>query len=213
MSLDDHRKQISDAKLAAILKAGLKHFLKHGFSRAVVADIACDADVSTATLYKHFRSKEELFAAVVADAAQSAAGYADFAQMEGSAAEILRKIVERYFTVQFDNRVNDLHRIVIGEVATSPKLAREMYQYVVERRHESFRQVLEAMIARGLLRPHNTALSATFATGMVKELAIWPALFDPAYKLPDDIDRQITTAIELFLATYGTQNEPVFAEG
>jgi TetR/AcrR family transcriptional regulator of autoinduction and epiphytic fitness len=213
MSFAEHRKSASDAKLAAILDAGMKHFLKQGFSRAVVADIACDADVSTATLYKHFRSKEELFAAVVVDAAQSAAGYADFSRMEGSAAEILMKIVERYLEVQFDNRVNDLHRIVIGEVATAPKLAKEMFQYVVERRHESFRLVLEAMIARGLLRPHDTALSATFATGMIKELVIWPALFDPAYRPPPEMTRKIQTAIELFLTTYGMQNEPVFAEG
>ncbi|HEX7775948.1 MAG TPA: TetR/AcrR family transcriptional regulator [Parvibaculum sp.] len=206
MSSEMHRGPISAGKHAAILKAGLQHFLRHGYSGANVAEIAGEADVSTATLYKYFRSKEELFAAVVVNAAQSAAGYSDFAQMEGSAAEILTKIAERYLDVQFDNRVNDLHRIVIGEVVTAPKLAREMYQYVVERRHESFRLVLDAMVSRGLLRPHDTALSASLATGMIKELVIWPALFDPAYRPPENIREQVREGIELLLSYYGSKS-------
>lgn len=203
MSIEVHRKSVSDAKIASILEAGRAHFLKHGFSRAIVADIACDADVSTATLYKHFRSKEELFAAVVTAAANAAAGYGNLPTAEASAREILTKAAEIYLSVQFDNRVTDLMRILIGEAATAPKLAREMYGVVVERRYESFKAVLDAMVGRGLLRPHDTKLSALFASGIVKELFIWPALFDPEYRRPPDFEQQLREAIELFLARYG----------
>ncbi|MBL4869667.1 MAG: TetR/AcrR family transcriptional regulator [Robiginitomaculum sp.] len=40
-------------------------FREKGFSRAKMINIAYRADVSTATLYKYFRSKEELFAACI----------------------------------------------------------------------------------------------------------------------------------------------------
>lgn len=195
--------QISDAKLEAILDAGLRHFLTNGFARAIVSEIACDADVSTATVYKQFRSKEELFAAVVAKAANAASGYSDLSTMEGDAGAILSAVVERYLNVQFNARVNDLLRIVIGEATTSPELAKGMFDLIVMRRHRSFRVVLDAMVERGLLRPHDTSLSATFATGLIKEMVIWPALFDPDYRPPEDMDRRVREGIALLLAYYG----------
>ena len=65
MGIEHYRRSVSESKRASILLAGRENFLRNGFSRAAVADIAREADVSTATLYKHFSSKEELFALVV----------------------------------------------------------------------------------------------------------------------------------------------------
>ena len=55
--------------------AARDNFLKNGYSRAGMAEIARDADVSTATLYKHFASKEALFSAVVRNVARSTGDY------------------------------------------------------------------------------------------------------------------------------------------
>lgn len=51
----------------AILVATHDQFTTHGFQNASVIDIAKNAPVSTATIYKHFPSKEALVAAVIED--------------------------------------------------------------------------------------------------------------------------------------------------
>ncbi|WP_371134359.1 TetR/AcrR family transcriptional regulator, partial [Parvibaculum sp.] len=48
---DTHRRKISEKKRAAIVDAARKNFLTHGYAGAGMAEIAHDADVSTATLY------------------------------------------------------------------------------------------------------------------------------------------------------------------
>lgn len=56
-------------KRDAILRAARKTFARMGFTRATIDAIATEADVSTRTLYKHFRSKDELFATVLQSSA------------------------------------------------------------------------------------------------------------------------------------------------
>jgi AcrR family transcriptional regulator len=52
-------------KRAAILAAGRQTFATMGFTRATIDAIAAAAGVSTRTIYKHFHSKDELFATVL----------------------------------------------------------------------------------------------------------------------------------------------------
>jgi AcrR family transcriptional regulator len=52
-------------KRAAILAAGRTTFGRLGYTRASIDAIAAAAEVSTRTIYKHFASKEELFATVL----------------------------------------------------------------------------------------------------------------------------------------------------
>ena len=66
------QRSVTDMKHDDVLKAALAHFLKHGYTGAAMADIARDADVSTATLYKYFRSKKELFTTIAMNEAVSA---------------------------------------------------------------------------------------------------------------------------------------------
>lgn len=203
MGLDDYRRSVSTAKRAAILGAAREAFLKDGFSRAAVADIARHADVSTATLYKHFASKEELFAAVAKEAAGAVDDYSNAIAPGIGAREALTKIARAYLSAQFDGKINDLMRVVIAEVPSHPKLVAEMSDLIMERRYKSFQNILDEMVERGLLKPHDTALSTRFASGMIKELFVWPALFDPAYRIPDDAGTKIEKTVDLFLARYG----------
>ncbi|MDP2151692.1 MAG: TetR/AcrR family transcriptional regulator [Parvibaculum sp.] len=203
MSLDTHRRNVSDKKRTAILKAALDNFLRNGFSRAGMAEIAREADVSTATLYKHFDSKETLFAAVVKRASQSVGDYSGILEPGDTVRDILRKLSKAYLTVQFDHKANALMRIVIAEVPGAPKLATEMYEVLANRRNDTLMAVMDAMIERGMLKPHDAAFSTRLGAGMLKELFVWPALFDADYKLPPDTDKKIEVLADVFLELYG----------
>lgn len=203
MSLESYRRSVSDAKHASILKVALIRFLKDGFSKAAMADIAREADVSTATLYKHFGSKEELFVAVVTEAANEVND--DFGAIpdDATAEDFFHKILIDGWTAQRKGRVNDLLRVAIAETNSSPELARLVFETVVGGRYRRVEAVLDQMVARGLLKPHDTAFGARIALGMIKELFVWPALLDPDFRLPSDAQTQAQEAIDTYLASFG----------
>ena len=170
-----------------------------------MAEIARDADVSTATLYKHFSSKDTLFAAIVEDAYSGTEGSL-WIDIKGlSAREALKNIGRAYARQQFDGEMNALLRIVIAEVPSAPRLAQDAYQNGVVARYDQIKQVVDALVARGELKPHNTYDGVRHLGGMVKEFIVWPALFTPDFPRPDDLDARIDACIDAYLKIYGAE--------
>ena len=64
-SADNPKAALMARKRAAIVDAALAAFLGAGYAEASVNAIAASAGVSIKTLYRHFESKDELFAAVM----------------------------------------------------------------------------------------------------------------------------------------------------
>lgn len=203
---DTHRRKVSEKKHAAIVDAARKNFLTHGYAGAGMAEIARDADVSTATLYKHFASKEALFAAVVQQVARNAGDYSGLSAPNDTARDVLYKVCRTYLAAQFEQDANALMRIVMAEVPGAPQLARETYAELGLRRTDSFAAVVDDMIARGMLRPHDSAFSARVGSGILKEIFVWPALFDKELGLPADMDEKIHRCIDCFLAIFGPED-------
>ena len=59
-----------------LLSSAKQEFSAHGFEKASLQSICENARVTTGALYKRYKGKEELFAAVVADAVESMDAYA-----------------------------------------------------------------------------------------------------------------------------------------
>ncbi|HEY4345606.1 MAG TPA: TetR/AcrR family transcriptional regulator [Parvibaculum sp.] len=205
--LEKYRRTIVDNKRAAILKAARRIFLKCGYTRAGMTEIAGDADVSTATLYKHFGSKEELFAAVVTEAArfhrQEFATPPQYATLAEKFAASMRLVLLSY--AQSDLHV--LMRVVIAEVPFAPDVARSMYANMIDRWHKGVALLLDRLIEEGELRPHDTQLSSKFLAGMVKESFIWPGLFNANYAVPQNPEATIREMVELFLTRYAVERQ------
>ena len=205
MGLASYRRSVSETKRAAILKAARENFLNCGYSRAAMADIARDADVSTATLYKHFASKDALFAAIVDDACQDINNILPTDIRYQNAYEVLKRFADAYVEQQFDHRMNELLRVVIAEVPTAPDLAKAVYNEGVLARYGQLVKTLDALVERGDLKQHNTQDGALHLGGMVKEFIVWPALFAPRFEKPADLDTKIDACIGAFLKIYGSQ--------
>lgn len=201
---DTYRSTVVKAKRQAIVKAAHAQFLKCGYTHAGMTDIASDADVSTATLYKHFRSKEILFAEIV----EQASGHfkIDFPlAVDGSSLEDRICATAQTALKSFlESDVQPLMRIVIGEVPVAPELARETFKRVNFYWYEKTSGALDRLIAQGYLKPHNTEISARFLVGMIKEVFVWNALFIADHVAPSDEDgRKIRTIVQVFLRRYG----------
>lgn len=73
----------AERRRAAILEAARKVFMRFGFAGARVVDIARAANVNEAILYRHFRSKRDMFEAAVAGPLEEAVRHTVDRAMEG----------------------------------------------------------------------------------------------------------------------------------
>lgn len=204
VNFDTYRNNVARAKHAAILDAARTQFLEHGFTRSGMTDIARKADVSTATLYKHFRSKEILFAEIIERATESV----DFNYMPQVADVSLVQNICNATRISLDafiaGELPPLMRIVIAEVPLSPELARDTFERISNKWYARTIELMNGLIAINLIKPHDTNVSARFIIGMVKEVFIWPSLFHTDNVVLDDEDgRKIREIVELFISRYG----------
>src|SRR5690606_1420279 len=158
-------------------------------------------------LYKHFASKEALFTAVVKSIARSTGEDFNTISPQETARDVLHKVARDYLSVQYDRNANALMRIVIAEVPGAPTLAGEVYDVLGNRKNASLKVVLDELVAAGKLRPHDTGFGARLGAGMLKEVFVWPALFDAGCQLPPDTDEKIYRVVDAYLALFGPGKE------
>ncbi|MGB0844959.1 MAG: TetR/AcrR family transcriptional regulator [Alphaproteobacteria bacterium] len=129
MSIEQYRQNLSQSKRNAIIQAAIETFLDKGFESAGMAKIAKVAEVSTATLYKHFSSKEELFYAITdrliteQKLVEPSDGLENLSFEEG-----LLKIGNLIAALMNIERIVPLFRLVIAEAYQYPELRDRVYE-------------------------------------------------------------------------------------
>jgi TetR/AcrR family transcriptional repressor of mexJK operon len=119
---------LSAVKRARIIHAGKIVFLQNGFGAASMDVIAANAGVSKMTVYRHFRSKELLFAGVIDALCQQIIDDDLERMLTRPPNEALRKFATKIAATLFARETIELHRIVIAESRRFPKLGRLFYQ-------------------------------------------------------------------------------------
>lgn len=126
-ALAEWRHRRSDAKRRAIVKGAKRVFLASGFGGASMDVVAAEAGVSKMTVYRHFGSKEELFAGVVVELCDRIIGDDLTLSLDRPPAEMLRGYAWRMVEILFAPETVELHRIVIAESRRFPALGRLFY--------------------------------------------------------------------------------------
>jgi len=122
------RSGLSDKKREAILEGAKAAFLKDGFGGASMDQVAALAGVSKMTVYRHFGSKEELFAGVITELCQFIVAE-DLEQIfTQEPREALRSFARKMTDIVFTPDTAELHRIVIAESRRFPKLGQLFYE-------------------------------------------------------------------------------------
>lgn len=113
---------LSDKKREAILHGAKAVFLNAGFGGASMDQVAASAGVSKMTVYRHFGSKEDLFAGVITELCQRIVAE-DLEQIFArEPREALRAFARKMTDIVFAPDTTELHRIVIAESRRFPKL-------------------------------------------------------------------------------------------
>ena len=117
-----------DVKRASIVGGAKDVFLRHGFEGASMDGIAAAAGVSKMTVYRYFRSKEELFAGVIRDLCERIIDEDLERMLARRPEEALRAFARKMVTILFARDTIELHRIVIAESRRFPALGRLFYK-------------------------------------------------------------------------------------
>lgn len=121
------RKNEADAARQSILDAALQVFIERGFGAASMEGIARAAGVAKLTVYRHFETKEDLFAQVARRAQLSVRERLGAMVDRGLPLDaVLREIITRLYDGYTHPEYLAVLRLVIAEARRFPKLGRAM---------------------------------------------------------------------------------------
>ena len=193
------------SKPAQILEAAGRLFLEAGYGAVSMDTVARTANVSKATLYAHFRSKEELFAAMVAcECRDHMASLSSQEVGRLAVPEALRQIGRRFLALVLSPKALAGYRMVIGESPRFPELARAFYLSGPARSLDQMTAFLADADHRGRLRVADPRRAAERFLVMLKgdlHLRLLLGMREPP--TPEEIDAQVEATVAFFLAAHG----------
>jgi len=206
MTVTERATRLTDRKREAILTAAVAEFRTFGFAGTSMDRIAATAGVSKRTVYNHFASKDELFAAILwqlLDASQALdpVVYEPAQPLRGQ----LLAFTARKMRLLSDPAFIDLSRVAMAELMHAPERARAMMGKLAEK-EEGLATWIRAAQADGRLRGDAAPADAAHQLqGMLKASAFWPqvAMGQP----PLDAQarqRVMEDCVDMFLALRAT---------
>lgn len=190
-------------KREAIIDAAQKAFLDVGYAATAMDGVALGAGVSKATIYAHFESKDQLFAAVMRRRCDSSFVFTP-PDESADARTALTCIAQRLMALLTSPDALALYRVVVAEATRAPDLARAFYETGPVRAKAAIATTVERLKARGDLNKTVDALTFTDQLiGMLRAETYNRALLG----LPQGrgMDQTITDAVETLLQAYGAK--------
>ena len=196
----------SEDKQNDIISAAIKEFGEKGMIATTMESIACRANVSKRTLYKHYPCKTHLLDVVVN---LLLARIAHLKEVQYCPNESLLNQLKHlaYLTIQLssDQDYINLSRIVIIESMRCEEAAQHLNS-----KFKDCEQGLELWFTQaskaGVLGDYNPTLAATLFYGGIKKIAYWDQViwWKPTIKDPE-AERLITQTCELFVNAFSSK--------
>ena len=143
-------------------------FFENGFSDTTMQMIAARAGASKETLYRHFGSKEGLFAEIVETRAKEfLAGIEENFERPGSVGDVLRDLGSRILDAMVESIAISLCRTVVSESMRNPELGRIFYAAGPDRVRKRLAEFLTAARERGELACPDPDLASRIFLGAV----------------------------------------------
>lgn len=192
-----YHERVQREKRAAILEAGTALFLAEGYDGTSLAKVAADAGVSTATLFKRFPTKADLFGAIVTETWAAERQEATTPEA-GDPRAGLTTIGRDYVALLSRPQMVALFRLVIAEAPRFPELAKDHFALGKLPYFESVRTYLQAEHAAGTLAIDDPQTATSQFLGMVSNFAFWPRLLLPNWS---PSKKATNTAVDEAVAT------------
>jgi len=203
------RVKTEERRQAIIEKAG-EVFREEGFERASMSEIAARVGGSKATLYSYFKSKEELFVAVMKGSVDVANVYSPFADPslpKVSSFEELREILVayglHYIRLQTSDNSLAVRRSLIAHGDRSD-LGKTAFESGPLQNYMMVAAFLERMMREGYLRQEVPWTALGHLIHLLESGLILPRLIGVIKAItPEMINESVPRAVDVFLRGYG----------
>jgi AcrR family transcriptional regulator len=184
-------KNIAANKRQHIVEAAARVFARNGYSNAVVADIAVEANIGKGTVYAYFKSKEDLFFAVFEwfQKKTEIAATVGISALGGSASDRLKVLNDTLMGLW--DEIKDVFVLVMEFwAASSSTQMRQRFKAAFKQMYDDYRRIVSALIQEGIksgefrsdVKPESVAAAL---------VGTWDALFLQAW-FDDDFDPAAT---------------------
>lgn len=204
MSGHAYHSTLAETKRRQIIASAQDLFLREGYARATMADIAAAAAVSATTLYRHFPSKDVLFAGVVDASIERFAATLDAVALPGGDLRAgLGAFAHAYAELLIAPDTVAMTRLIMAEASHFPHIATRFLAAMKGPVFHRLADYLAAAISAGDLAPHDLGDSMGQFLGYLERSFLLPRLLDPAHTQPSDVrDHVARVAIDGLVATY-----------
>jgi TetR/AcrR family transcriptional repressor of mexJK operon len=193
-----------DNKIKAMFNAARELFFDQGYDTTSMDQVARLANVSKATVYSHFNSKEQLLLELVRlemnALAQKMPAVPKSRPLDIEQA--LRSVGTQFTSFFLTDDALALHRLVIALAARFPQVGRVYFEACPKELHANVAELLREAVSENLLAIDNIDLAAIQFLSLVRgDLPLnWALCLDPPS--PAEIDALIEGGIRVFLAAY-----------
>ena len=198
----------SERKRASVLYGASKVFIEEGYSQATMDRVAEAAGVSKRTVYKHFRSKQELFNVVVDGIwTRITAWSVEWMDPQGDPRVELRAFATEMLEQLLHPQVLPILRMAAAEFMQRPDFGREFYERTGSFGLEDLSVYLNEANREGCLTVPDAALAAAQFHALIKDPLLWPQMMGfQARPTEHESSEVIEQAITLFLSLYGKKS-------
>ena len=192
--------EAKDARKKAFLKAALEEFSEKGFAAARMDDLARRAGLSKGALYLYFDSKDALFAGLVETIAlPNVERLEAMAREAPTASDAIRAIAAFAPVVIRETPLPHMMKILIGDGARFPEVARAYRRQVIERGLALLASILERGAATGEFRATDSALTARLVIAPMILSAVWQILFGADPDAEVDLEKLFGLHVSMLL--------------
>jgi AcrR family transcriptional regulator len=177
-----------EARPGEIEAAALECFAERGFAACSLDEIALRAGVTKGTLYLYFRSKEDLFKAVVRGAlVPRVVALTEALSAPESAREQLERLLAAWPALFAIPHLHALPKLIIAEAGNFPELARFYLDEVIARGRGAITAILRRGIRRGEFRRVDPDMAFLTVIAPVLIAMVWKLTFERHDGKPLDI--------------------------
>lgn len=194
------------AKRRQILDGARRAFGRVGFDAASMNDVTREAGVSKSTLYVYFRSKEELFAALICEVRERYFSRVEAMLTDATEpAETLTRFGECLARLVLSQEAMHAKRTVIAVASRMPELGRDFYARGPQHGLALLTAYLDKACEAGALEIEDRRLAAAQFVELVTAGELRRRLFDDGAAEPgdEDVRRLVASAVRLFMVGYG----------
>lgn len=187
-----------------LAKVAERLFLKHGFADTTMQMIASEAEASKETLYRHFSSKEELFAKLISTKAAGIAGPQSALARDEPPAAALFELGMNLMQMMAKSGAAALFKLVVADAHRAPDLAGIYYNCGPGTTLKRLTAYLRSATQRGQLHCPDPRRAAKLFLGAVVSFHHLHCLIGQP---PDPIStaemrRHVEAAVEMFLSHF-----------